>query len=152
MSTPPNSLPPAFTSVTIRAISPEGWPVEFGVNPAPGSTAQAIAFLEKHGYQPAETQPVMAVEPTPVGSPGQTASFIGGTLTATVDDGKAFWKVKGGAFSKFGIMVWPETLAAAGFDPDKMNPLKPVDLSGWSIYYTVKDNGQPKKVVRLERS
>ena len=143
---------PTFTKITIRTLSPEGWPIDFEIDPAPGQTAAALTFLEKHGYTPAETQPVMAVEPAPAGAPGQTASFIGGTLTATVDDGKAFWKVKGGAFSKFGIVVWPEVLEAAGFYPENMNPLKPVDLAGWTIFYTVKENGQPKKVIRLEQN
>ena len=44
---------PDFTNVTIRTISPDGWPVDFELEPKPGATAEAILFLEDHGYQPA---------------------------------------------------------------------------------------------------
>ena len=42
-----------FDKVTIHTIDPDGWPIDFDVTPQPGRTAEAIAFLQKHGYQPA---------------------------------------------------------------------------------------------------
>lgn len=42
-----------FTKITIKAIDPAGWPIDFELDPQPGASAAAIDFLEKHGYKPA---------------------------------------------------------------------------------------------------
>lgn len=76
--------------------------------------------------------------------------FNADTMTATVDDGKVYWKVKGEQYQKYGVTIWPEVLADAGYDVDALNPLKAVDLSGFVAICTVKENGKPKKVIRLE--
>lgn len=44
-----------FDKVTIKTVNPQGWPVDFEITPVPGRTAEAIAFLEEHGYSPAPT-------------------------------------------------------------------------------------------------
>lgn len=85
----------------------------------------------------------------------QTAVSVAGgfpadELTATVNDGKRYWKVRGGQFAKFGVTVWPETLKAAGFDPDALDPMKPVSLAGWTAWYVVNEEGKAQKVTRLE--
>lgn len=140
-----------FERVIIRTINSDGWPIDFelktGESPKP-----AIDWLANHGYQPAPG-PAITVSNAPViSSPdAETAvhTFAAETMTATVDDGKVYWKVKGGQFQKFGVSIWPEALEAAGFVFDEMNPMKPVDLTGWTAYYSTKENGQPKKVIKL---
>lgn len=135
-----------FHKITIRTVR-DGWPMDFELKPGekPGP---AIAWLEEHGYEPAAVghTPALASEPIDGSATGQ---FAAEEMTATVDDGKVYWKVKGGQYQKYGVIVWPEVLEAAGFDPDEMNPLKPVDLVGWTAICSMKENGQPKKVIRL---
>lgn len=138
-----------FERVIIRTINSDGWPIDFelkeGQSPKP-----AIDWLASHGYQPA---PGAAVTVTAPAAPSEldTAvhTFAAEQMTATVDDGKVYWKVKGGQFQKFGVSIWPEALEAAGFDPEAMNPMKPIDLTGWTAHYLTKENGQPRKIVRL---
>lgn len=141
-----------FSKITIQAISPDGWPVLFELEEGK-KTTEATAYLEKYGFRPAPTtqEPPHAVEGQPVGGSAMTNSFAADTLTATVDDGKAYWKIRGGQFMKFGVAIYPEVLAAAGFDVDALNPLKPVDLVGWTAVYAVKENGKAQKVIRLAK-
>lgn len=135
-----------FEKVIIRTLNKDGWPIDFqlqsGTQPGP-----ALEWLATHGYTPASSTPPgdcrMAEQSQAAGQ------FAAESLTATVDDGKAYWKVKGGSYQKFGVIVWPEVLEAAGFDVDNLNPLKPVDLTGWTAVYSVKENGQPQKVIKL---
>ena len=94
--------------------------------------------------QQAEQQPAAA---TTIG--GQL-SFKAETLTATVDDGKVYWKIRGASFQKFGVIIWPEVLTDAGINPEDLNPLKTHDMSAYVAVCTVKESGQPKKVIRLE--
>jgi hypothetical protein len=49
---------------------------------------------------------------------GITNRFFGDTIILEMKDGKPYYKIYGGQFSKFGVRVWPETLRAAGVDPD----------------------------------
>lgn len=79
---------------------------------------------------------------------GPTQSFTAESLSATVDDGKVYWKVRGGMFKKFGVTVWPETLAAAGFDAD-LSPLKSHDLTGYTAVYVLNEEGKAQKVIQL---
>lgn len=44
-----------FDKVIIRTVDKAGWPIDFELTPEPGRTAEAIAFLEAHGYRPAPT-------------------------------------------------------------------------------------------------
>lgn len=141
-----------FSKITIQAISPDGWPVLFELEPGK-KTTEATAYLEKYGFHPAPPateQPRPESQQQPGGS-SLTGTFAAESLTATVDDGKAYWKVRGGQFQKFGVAIYPEVLEAAGLDVDNLNPLKPVDLEGYTAVYSVKENGKPQKVVRLIR-
>lgn len=140
-----------FTNITIRAISPDGWPVDFQIAPET-KTTEAFAFLEKYGYRPAADAPAeWGPGPEHGGSP-TTIELPADSLVALVTDGKAYWKVKAGEYQKFGISIWPETLEAAGFDVDDLNPLKPVDLRGWTAVCALKEDGKAKKVIRLEKA
>lgn len=141
-----------FTKITIRAMNPDGWPLDFEIDSSEVKTGDAIAYLEKYGFRPQVGTAPAAPLPAVPGGVQTTGSFAAETLSATVDDGKAYWKVKGGQFQKFGVTVYPEVLEAAGFDVDNLNPLKPVDLAGWTALYSVKESGKPQKVVRLERA
>ena len=135
-----------FEQIIIRTVK-NGWPIDFVLKPGtqPGP---AIEWLEEHGYQPAEEATGRAVE---VQNMPEIGTFPAQELSATVNDGKAYWKVKGDRFQKFGVTVWPEVLEAAGFEVETLNPLKPVDLTGWMATYVVKENGMPQKIVRLEQ-
>lgn len=138
-----------FSKITIQAISPDGWPVLFELEEGK-KTSDATAYLEKYGFRPANA-PAAVVEAAGNGGSQTSDSFAAETLTATVDDGKAYWKIRGGAFQKFGVTIYPEVLEAAGFHVDDLNPLKPVNLAGWTAVFTVKENGKPQKVIRLDQ-
>jgi len=138
-----------FEKVTIRTINSDGWPIDFELK-AGESPKPAIDWLASHGYQPAPGASVTVSAPAaPSELDTAVHTFAAETMTATVDDGKVYWKVKGGQFQKFGVSIWPEALEAAGFDPEALNPMKPVDLTGWTAHYSTKENGQPKKVIKL---
>lgn len=134
-----------FERVTIRTVNGDGWPIDFelksGQSPKP-----ALEWLAGHGYTPASSTPAVL----DVQNGQAVGSFAAEQLTATVDDGKVYWKVKGANFQKFGVTVWPEVLEDAGINIDELNPLKPMDLTGWTAVYSIKENGQPKKVIKLE--
>ena len=77
-------------------------------------------------------------------------SFEARTLSATVDSGKAYWKVKGGHFEKFGVTIYEEVLQAAGFA--NLDPLKTYDLHGYTARFALKDDGKPSKVIQLVKA
>lgn len=105
-------------------------------------------MVTEHGYSPANG----GSHETAADATDTTGQFAAETMTATVDDGKVYWKVKGGVYRKFGIIVWPEVLEDAGFVVDELNPLKQIDLVGWTAVFSVKENGQPHKVIKLSRA
>ena len=136
---------------TLKVIDPGGFSEFYTIR---AETVNALAdnvsafkrWLADHGYRPDSGGFS--------GDGGQhetgdgLGSFPAEQMMAMVNDGKAYWKVKGGKFQKFGVTIWPETLLASGFDPDEMNPLKPIDLSGYTAQYLVEE-GKAKKVVKL---
>lgn len=59
-----------FKRITIKALSPDGWPVDFEIDPATTKTGEATAFLEKYGYKPAPTaEDSKSIQYTPEGLP-----------------------------------------------------------------------------------
>jgi hypothetical protein len=132
-----------FERVIIRTVSPEGWQIDFELKTGQQPKA-AIDWLESKGYEPAPAAGT-AVDTNAI------YTFPASQMTATIDDGKAYWKVKGGDFLKFGIFVWPEALEQSGFNLEELNPMRPYDLTGWTAHYSIKKNGSPKKVVLLSR-
>lgn len=108
---------------------------------------QVKAALVQAGYELVDSHPAQTVE-AGVPAPGQ--QFAVSELTATVSDGKAYWRVKGGQFQKWGVIVYPEVLEAAGLG--ELNPLQPWSEAGWLAEYCLKENGKPKKVTRLWRA
>ncbi len=134
-----------FNKITIRTVNPAGWPIDFELKPGE-SPGPALKWLESHGYQPAAAAGETAAVAGPSAGGGK---FAAEKMVATVDEGKVYWKVKGANFQKFGVTIWPEVLEDAGFEVDALNPLKPIDLTGWTAVYSVKENGQPKKILKL---
>lgn len=139
----------------IQTISPAGFSVTFET-PELKDRHELLAALPgfedellEAGYTPA---PASATAPAPAAQPAPStpASFLVDSITATVADGKAYWRVKGGEFQKWGVIVYEEVLKAAGLD--NLNPLTPFTEPGLVAHYVRKDDGKPKKVVRLERS
>lgn len=134
----------------IKTIDPDGVAVNFETEEMKLSKllpllGQVKAELVKAGYELIDSQPAQTVDSQPASTP----SFVVSRITATVEDGKAYWRVKGGEFQKWGVIVYPEVLEAAGLG--ELDPLKVFEEDGMVAQYCLKENGKPKKVVRLSR-
>lgn len=133
----------------IKTLSPKGFEVTFIAEMEDRHKALEVlplfeVELQQHGYEP------LAGHPAPVAPrPNGELWFPAAELLATVDNGKTYWRVKGGEFRKYGVTIYPEVLEAAGFDFDQLDPLRPMNLDGWRAIYITKDNGKPKKVIEL---
>lgn len=138
-----------FERVTIHTVNSDGWKIDFELKPGQ-QPKTAIDWLSSNGYQPAPIEAAATAVSTPY-NPADTAvhTFAAEQMIATVADGNVYWKIKGGQYQKFGVSIWPEALEASGFDPENMNPMKPIDLTGKTAHFTVKENGQPRKVIKL---
>lgn len=128
-------------------------PVETLINASHAEAMNASRILYKEIQELKEMIAALMQQPASQPAPivAGELSFKAETMTATVDSGKVYWKVKGGSFQKHGVTIWPEVLEEAGIKPDDLNPLKPVDLSRFVAVCSAKENGQPKKVIRLEQ-
>lgn len=111
---------------------------------------------EQYGLEPAQpTQPGQPATANGNGQPVSVTAPAGGEIipaeemTATINDGKTYWKVKGGPYRRWGVTIWPEVLEAAGLT--NLDPTKPVNLAGYIAHVAMKDDGKPNKVTRLER-
>lgn len=83
------------------------------------------------------------------GVSGDTANTFDFTSIRTRSEGgKRGFFVKGGAFTKYGVRVFPEVLAKAGFDIEKIDG--ELYIAGTCIY-TVKANGDPDLVVSMTK-
>jgi hypothetical protein len=80
--------------------------------------------------------------------PVEETVFSAETLVANMNDGKVYWKVKGGQYGKYGVTVWPETLAEIGIDVNTLDPKETYNLDGYTAFVMLKD-GKPSKVFRL---
>lgn len=141
----------------IEALSPLGFIVQFETPDLNGradlleSLTKFQAELSAAGWQP--TTPAALPQPAQPG-PAQNGHadlpcFLVDSITATVAEGKVSWRVKGGEFQKWGVVIYPEVLERAGLG--ELNPLKTFSEPGLVAYYSLKDDGKPKKVIRLER-
>lgn len=137
----------------IKTKSPAGFEVEFDTETVGDRHVllESIPRFEDElleaGYVPMSVS-IIPAQAAPATTSGP-ASFVVDKITATVDDGKAYWRVKGGEFQKWGVIVYQEVLEAAGLG--ELNPLKPFSEPGLVAYYSLKEDGKPKKVTRLER-
>ena len=137
----------------IQVVSPNGFVTIFETPDLPDRHTllevlpRFEAELLEAGYDPIETnRPTSA----PAAQPTELAGFMVDSITATVSDGKAYWRVKGGEFQKWGVIVYDEVLERAGLLAT-LNPLKPYSEPGMVAYYSLKENGKPKKIIRFER-
>lgn len=121
------------------ALAHDWTPVSDGRDMAMGlkSRAEAAPAPTNGGSKPA---------PAPQGDNG-ALTFKIDSIDVTTSNGKVSWKVKGGRFPKHGVTMWPEPVIAAGLDPDT---LKIGDIAGWIATYILNDEGNPKKIVKLE--
>lgn len=134
---------------TLKVIDPNGFSEYYTlraetVNTLIEQTNFLKSWLRDHGYRPDGGGFDGGQHETGDG----LGSFPAEQMTAMVNDGKVYWKVRGGKFQKFGVNIWPEVLEQAGFDPDEMNPVKSIDLSGYTAQYLVEE-GKAKKIVKL---
>jgi hypothetical protein len=77
--------------------------------------------------------------------------FQADKLVGAMLDGKVYWKVKGGRFSKFGVTIWPEALKESGIDPSKLSVEKEYPIKDMTAHYVNKE-GKPEKVVLLSHN
>ena len=96
-----------------------------------------------------ETQAPLPITETTQPHAAEELTFDATELACTMQDGKPYWKAKGGQFSRYGVSIWPEALAASGIDPDKMDPSKTYTIN-MVARYTLNDKGKPHKVTLLE--
>jgi hypothetical protein len=78
-------------------------------------------------------------------------TFTAERLIVDMHDGKFFFKVIGGKFTKFGINVWDEVLKAANIKFDPAQPGNLPNIQGWRADYVeeFKDGKTRRKVTRL---
>ena len=77
-------------------------------------------------------------------------TFITELLVCNISDGKKFFKIKGGKWSRWGVTAWDEVLTAAGIPVGKLEG-KEYKLEGYRATFIRKEDGNPKKVVKLEK-
>ena len=121
-----------------------------GMKPANGNGYKAP--VQSHLPPQPQAPPPQTVDDFPTEQPGQDQKeyddFTAESLTGTMNNGKVYWKVKGGRWAKFGVTVWQEVLEAAGFNFDELDPAQTYDLTGYTATAMLED-GKPKKVIKL---
>lgn len=80
--------------------------------------------------------------------PSDALTFKAENLVKSTEGDKTYYKVKGGKFAQFGVTIWPEALAEAGFDLDTLGGVTP--LAGYTAHYILNDKGKPAKVIGLQ--
>ena len=119
---------------------------EGGVQPYPATKPNGNG-----GSQNTISVPLLMGDVPPPAQPQEDLFFDAERLVGSTSGDKTYFKVQGGKFSKFGVNIWPEILEAAGFDPDQLDPKTTYDLTGYTAYYSLKDNGKEDKVINLAK-
>lgn len=105
----------------------------------------------EHTPKATDEKPPAPESTTTTQQPAQTngaLSFEVDRMEASVEAGKVSWRCKGGHFTKYGVICWPEVIKAANMNLDAakgsytFNPPLMAD-------YVMKDDGKPQKVTRL---
>ena len=158
-------LPEAPASLNFRGITQNGWDVQFTLRDADEDAlltrfGSLINKLEANykvvpkGKQPNGNGSQNTPVPPPTGNappPTEDLFFDAERLVGSTSGDKTYFKVQGGKFSKYGVTIWPEVLEAAGFNPDQLDPKTTYDLTGYTAYYSLKDNGKEDKVINLAK-
>ena len=175
-------FPEAPASITAKVYDPNGFDCLVTVR---GETMAKLAeqwkkfsaYMLSNGFEPQGNRRQMAPPPPP---PEPTAGeieaqlnpdmakasqppadglwFEAETLIANVNNGKTYWKVQGGQFSKFGVTIWPEVIQAAvksgvlwDIEGD-LDPMQTYPINGVIAHYELNDKGKPNKVTALQRA
>jgi hypothetical protein len=99
----------------------------------------------------------MPVEPEPIYVPTEEQKtdeelvFDAEELKCTTTNNKQYFHITGGRWKLYGVTVWDEVLVQAGIAPNTLEGGKTYALVGYKAYYIKKADGNPKKVVRLEK-
>jgi hypothetical protein len=126
--------PAAVTTVTTTSL------------PAPARTEEPASSLK---LPPPATSPTLQVTTSVDGLKVLETSH----LFVTESNGKKYFKIAGGKFSKFGVTVYPEVLTPF-FDLTKIESIQ-YDLPGYIAHFTFEGEGErikPIKVVKLEKA
>mgnify|MGYP003132905077 CR=1 FL=1 len=148
----------APSSINFKGKTSKGW--EIMVTLRDESEAMLLerfrtfaGILLENGIEPTgkTTAPNGAPPPTTpaqvVAAESETETFAAEKLVCSINDGKTYYKVQGGPFTKFGVTVWPETIATV-LDLDQLDPTQTYDLTGYTATY-LRVDGKPKKVTAL---
>jgi hypothetical protein len=145
----------------------DGETVRFQITSRYGSTPEKIVKTTKANIEafralrqefPRQFAPVAQPEPVrvPVSDSGnelpEVNTFVAEKLDVSLHNGKYYFKVIGGKFTKYGVTVWDEVLKAAGLQIDMSNPTNLPNIEGWRADYITKEkDGKtvPDKVTRL---
>jgi hypothetical protein len=126
-------------------------------HPQPAPTAGPPPAAGSPVGQQAPAQPVAPPLTNGNGQPAPAPQTQAGPLTfeaqaltvALDESGRATFKVKGGKFSRWGLRIWPEVLAATGFDVNALQAGQTYSLTGYTAAYILGDNGKALKVTEL---
>jgi len=152
----------APSSINFKGKTSIGWEVMFTLRDE--SEAHLLerfrmfaGILLENGIEPTATGKTNGTSPngappptTPaqvVADTAETETFAASSLVCSINDGKTYYKVQGGPFTKFGVTVWPETIATV-LDLDQLDPTQTYDLTGYTATY-LRVDGKPKKVTAL---
>jgi len=116
--------------------------LENGIEPT-GKTTALPAVTAPNGVPPTTPAQVVAAE-------SETETFAAEKLVCSVMDGKTYMKVQGGIWKKWGVSVWPETVAHI-FDVDQLDPTQTYDLTGYQATL-LKVDGKPRKITALTKT
>lgn len=111
--------------------------------------AQMIAALERNTAAMERLAALLESGAAVAGDSQETAvtgQFPAIDLSAALLDGKIYWKVRGGKYSRHGLTLWPEMAAAHGFDLDSLNIQQKYPLTGWTVVYT---DGDPPRIANM---
>ncbi len=147
----------APSSINFKGKTSKGW--EIMVTLRDESEAMLLerfrtfaGILLENGIEPTgKTTVPNGVPPTTpaqvVADTAETETFAAEKLVCSVNDGKTYYKIQGGPFTKWGVTVWPETIATV-LDLDQLDPTQTYDLTGYTATY-LRVDGKPKKVTAL---
>ncbi|OGC90209.1 MAG: hypothetical protein A2W25_15505 [candidate division Zixibacteria bacterium RBG_16_53_22] len=121
--------------------------------------ARGIGVKAPEPPKPQAAPVTSALPPTKTeGAPAATVqsteppeTFKAQSLVATMNEGKTYWKIKGGRYGKFGVTIWGETLAEAGFDVAQLDASKVYDVSAFTAHVWKNEEGKPTKIFKLTK-
>lgn len=109
------------------------------------SSADAAEMLAKFGDAWSRPQPVTGI--AAVAPAGATVAFMAEVIVLGYDDkGAPTYRIKGGQYSKWGVIAYPEVMGLLGVDPAT---LKPGPNPFAKVVVALMGEKHPKKVIGL---